>query len=223
MHPKVFSASMLAANGAHLGAEAQAMVAAGVERLHLDIMDQHFVPNLTFGPWLCQCLRDEGVTVPLDVHLMVQPVDALIEAFAKAGATEITFHPEASADPVQSIALVKSLGCAVGLALNPDKPLSHLPVPLDAIDHVLLMSVQPGWGGQAFMPATLDKAGVLAAQAKAAAVPVSIGMDGGLNAANIAAVASAGVDRLVVGTGLFGQVDYAQGLQHLRALLTKEP
>lgn len=214
----VFSASLLAANGARLGEEAHAMVAAGVERLHLDIMDHHFVPNLTFGPWLCQALRDEGIVVPFDVHLMVQPVDDLIVAFAKAGATEITFHPEASQDVHRSLEWVRDHGCAVGLALNPDKGLSHLPVPLSALDHVLLMSVQPGWGGQAFKPETLEKAQSLRTMADTEGVPLSIGMDGGLGAECLADVVAAGVDRLVVGTSLFGASDYAVRLQQLRAL-----
>ena len=219
MNQAVFSASMLAANSACLGAEAKAMVAAGVERLHLDVMDMHFVPNLTFGPWLCQMLRDEGITVPLDVHLMTQPVDALICAFAKAGASEITFHPQASDDLEASIALVKSFDCAVGLALNPGMALADLGVDVACLDHVLLMSVQPGWGGQAFKPETLDLAKALYQTAQDQSLSLSIGMDGGLCQANIAQVAASGVDRLVVGTGLFGQSDYHQALRQLRAAL----
>lgn len=212
---------MLAANGAKLGEEAKAMVAAGADRLHLDIMDQHYVPYLSYGPWLCQALRDEGVTVPLDVHLMTSPVDGLIDAFAKAGATEIGFHPSATPDVAASLDRIHQHGCEAALVLNPDEGIDLLTPHLASCEHILLMSVFPGRGGQSLIPEVLDKARELRVMLDAQSHRVTIGMDGGVNLDNLSSVAATGVERVIMGTALYGADDYQVAMSNARTILSK--
>lgn len=213
--------SLLAANGAKLGEEAEAMVAAGADRLHFDIMDQHYVPYLSYGPWLCQALRDEGITVPLDVHLMTSPVDGLIDAFAKAGATEIGFHPSATPDVGASLDRIHQHGCEAALVLNPDESIDLLLPHLSVCDHVLLMSVVPGRGGQSLIPEVLDKARDLRVLLDQQTRQITMGMDGGVNLANVSSVAATGVDRVIMGTALYGADDYTIAISKARGLLGK--
>lgn len=200
--------SILSADLARLGDEVKAVLAAGADIVHFDVMDNHYVPNLTFGPVVCEALRKAGITAPLDVHLMVEPVDALAQAFAKAGASIITFHPEATRHVDRSLQAIKAAGCQAGLVFNPATPLDCLKYVLDKVDMVLLMSVNPGFGGQKFIPETLNK--LRQARAKIDAYTEKTGreiwleVDGGVNAANIADIARAGADTFVAGSAVFG-------------------
>jgi len=196
--------SILSANFAKLGEEVDNVLASGADIVHFDVMDNHYVPNLTIGPLVCEALRKHGVTAPIDVHLMVKPVDRIIPDFAKAGATYITFHPEASEHIDRTIGLIKENGCKAGLVFNPATPLDVLEYTLDKIDMVLLMSVNPGFGGQKFIPYVLDKAHKVRQMIDARKLNVSLEIDGGVGPANILEVAKAGVDTFVAGSAVFG-------------------
>jgi ribulose-phosphate 3-epimerase len=196
--------SILSANFATLGAEVDNVLAAGADIVHFDVMDNHYVPNLTIGPLVCDALRKHGVTAPIDVHLMVKPVDRIIPDFAKAGATYITFHPEASEHVDRTIGLIKECGCKAGLVFNPATPLDILEYMLPKLDMVLLMSVNPGFGGQKFIPYVLDKARKVRALIDAGGYDCRLEIDGGVSPANIREVAEAGVDTFVSGSALFG-------------------
>ncbi|MGA7179148.1 MAG: ribulose-phosphate 3-epimerase [Thiobacillaceae bacterium] len=196
--------SILSANFARLGEEVDNVLASGADIVHFDVMDNHYVPNLTIGPLVCEALRKHGVTAPIDVHLMVKPVDRIVPDFAKAGATYITFHPEASEHIDRTIGLIKEQGCKAGLVFNPATPLDVLEYTLDNIDMVLLMSVNPGFGGQKFIPYVLDKARKVRKMIDERGLNVNIEIDGGVGPANIADVARAGVDTFVAGSAVFG-------------------
>jgi ribulose-phosphate 3-epimerase len=202
-----------------LGEEVDAVLAAGADMVHFDVMDNHYVPNLTVGPMVCQALRDHDVTAPIDVHLMVQPVDALIEMFAEAGATYITFHPDASHHVDRSIQLIRDLGCKPGLVFNPAASLNALDYAIQNIDMVLLMSVNPGFGGQAFIPATLDKLKAARALIDASGRDIRLEVDGGVGPDNIADVAAAGADTFVAGSAIFKAADYKAVVDQMRANL----
>jgi len=197
--------SILSANFAKLGEEVDNVLAAGTDIVHFDVMDNHYVPNLTIGPLVCEALRKHGVTAPIDVHLMVKPVDRIIPDFAKAGATYITFHPEASEHIDRTIALIKESGCKAGLVFNPATPLDALEYTLPKLDMVLLMSVNPGFGGQKFIPYVLDKARKLRKMIDAGKYNCRLEIDGGVGPANIREVAEAGVDTFVAGSAIFGK------------------
>ena len=208
--------SILAADFARLGEEVDAVRAAGADMIHFDVMDNHYVPNLTVGPLVCEALRRYGVETPIDVHLMVRPVDRLIRDFAAAGADWISFHPEATDHVDRSIALIRELGCRPGLALNPATPLSWLDYTLDKLDLVLVMSVNPGFGGQAFIPETLGKLQAVRQLVDATGREIRVEVDGGIKPQNIAAVAAAGADTFVAGSAIFGQPDYAAVITAMR-------
>ncbi|MDR5898607.1 ribulose-phosphate 3-epimerase [Halomonas vilamensis] len=199
----VIAPSILSANFARLGEEVDNVLASGADWVHFDVMDNHYVPNLTIGPMVCQALRDHGVTAPIDVHLMVKPVDQLIGDFINAGASMITFHPEASDHIDRSLQLIRDGGCQAGLVFNPATPLSYLDYVLDKIDMVLLMSVNPGFGGQAFLPSTLDKLREARAKIDATGRAIRLEVDGGVKVDNIAEVAAAGADTFVAGSAIF--------------------
>ncbi len=209
--------SILSADFAKLGAEVDAVLAAGADIVHFDVMDNHYVPNLTIGPLVCEALRKHGVTAPIDVHLMVKPVDRIIPDFAKAGATYITFHPEASEHIDRTIGLIRDLGCKPGLVFNPATPLNVLDYTLDKLDMVLLMSVNPGFGGQSFIPGTLDKLRQVRRLIDASGRDVRLEIDGGVKADNIGAIAAAGADTFVAGSAIFGAKDYAGVIGAMRA------
>jgi ribulose-phosphate 3-epimerase len=196
--------SILSANFARLGEEVDNVLAAGADIVHFDVMDNHYVPNLTIGPLVCEALKKHGVTAPIDVHLMVKPVDRIVPDFAKAGASYITFHPEASEHVDRTIGLIKENGCKAGLVFNPATPLDVLEYTLDKLDMVLLMSVNPGFGGQKFIPYVLDKARKVRRMIDERGLKVSLEIDGGVGPANIAEVARAGVDTFVAGSAIFG-------------------
>lgn len=211
--------SILSADFARLGAEVEAVLGAGADLIHFDVMDNHYVPNLTVGPLVCEALRKHGITAPIDVHLMVRPVDRLVEDFAKAGATWISFHPEASDHVDRTIALIRALGCKPGLVLNPATPLSWLDHTLPQLDLVLLMSVNPGFGGQAFIPGTLEKIRAVRERIRAGGRAVRLEVDGGIKVDNIGAVAAAGADTFVAGSAIFGSRDYAATVRAMRAAI----
>ena len=213
--------SILAADFARLGAEVDAVLEAGADVVHFDVMDNHYVPNLTIGPLVCEALRKHGVTAPIDVHLMVQPVDDLIRMFADAGASYITFHPEASAHVDRSLQLIDDLGCKAGLVLNPGTGLNAVRWVVDRLDILLLMSVNPGFGGQAFIPQTLDKLCAAKAMIDSSGRDIRLEVDGGVGVANIAEVARAGADMFVAGSAIFSQPDYAAVIAQMRAELSK--
>ena len=213
----IIAPSILSANFARLGEEVDNVLAAGADWVHFDVMDNHYVPNLTIGPLVCQALRKHGVTAPIDVHLMVEPVDRIIPDFAEAGATYISFHPEASRHPHRTIQLIRSLGCKPGLVLNPGTPVDILDWVLDDLDLVLLMSVNPGFGGQAFIPSALDKLKVVRQKIDASGKDIRLEIDGGVKADNIGAIAAAGADAFVAGSAIFNAPDYQQVIGAMRA------
>ena len=217
MQPTVIAPSILSADFARLGAEVDDVLAAGADWVHFDVMDNHYVPNLTIGPLVCEALRRHGVSAPIDVHLMVEPVDRIVPDFAKAGATEISFHPEASAHVHRTIQLIKAHGCRAGLVLNPATPVDVLDWVLDDLDHVLLMSVNPGFGGQSFIPSALDKLAVVRAMIERSGKPIRLQVDGGVKPDNIGAIAAAGADTFVAGSAIFGHSDYATVIAEMRA------
>jgi ribulose-phosphate 3-epimerase len=204
MHDYQIAPSILAADFARLGEEVDNVLAAGADIVHFDVMDNHYVPNLTIGPLVCEALRNHGVTAPIDVHLMVKPVDRIIPDFAKAGASYITFHPEASEHIDRSLGLVRDSGCKTGLVFNPATPLSYLDYVMDKVDMILLMSVNPGFGGQSFIPATLDKLKQVRTMIDQSGRDIRLEVDGGVKAENIQAIAAAGADTFVLGSGIFG-------------------
>jgi ribulose-phosphate 3-epimerase len=205
----IIAPSILSANFAKLGEEVDNVLAAGADWVHFDVMDNHYVPNLTIGPMVCQALRKHGVTAPIDVHLMVEPVDRIVPDFAEAGASLISFHPEASRHVHRTIQLIKSHGCKAGLVLNPATPVEVLDWVLEDLDLVLLMSVNPGFGGQAFIPSTLDKLRAVRAMIDKLGKPVILEVDGGVKAENIGEIAAAGADAFVAGSAIFNAPDYA--------------
>jgi ribulose-phosphate 3-epimerase len=211
--------SILSADFAHLGEEVDQVLAAGADVVHFDVMDNHYVPNLTIGPMVCAALRKHGVTAPIDVHLMVKPVDRIIPDFAKAGASFITFHPEASEHVDRSLALIRDQGCKSGLVFNPATSLSHLDYVMDKVDIILLMSVNPGFGGQAFIPATLDKLRQARRRIDDSGYDIRLEIDGGVNVDNIADIARAGADMFVAGSAIFNSGDYAQTIAKMREQL----
>ena len=217
MQPTVIAPSILSANFAKLGEEVDAVIKAGADWVHFDVMDNHYVPNLTIGPLVCEALRKHGVTAPIDVHLMVQPVDRLVPDFAQAGASLISFHPEASAHVHRTIQLIKSHGCQAGLVLNPGTPLDVLDWVLDELDMVLLMSVNPGFGGQGFIPSTLDKLRRVREKIDASGRAIRLEIDGGVKADNIAQIAAAGADTFVAGSAIFNAGDYADVITRMKA------
>lgn len=217
MQSTVIAPSILSANFAKLGEEVDAVLAAGADWVHFDVMDNHYVPNLTIGPMVCEALRKHGVTAPIDVHLMVQPVDRIVPDFIAAGASMISFHPEASSHVHRTIQLIKSGGCQAGLVLNPATPLSVLDWVLDDLDMVLLMSVNPGFGGQSFIDSTMDKIRAVRERIDASGKSIRLEVDGGVKTDNIAAIAAAGADTFVAGSAIFNAPDYAQVVQAMKS------
>ena len=209
--------SILSADFARLGDEVNAVLAAGADWIHFDVMDNHYVPNLTIGPLLCEALRKHGVTAPIDVHLMVKPVDRIVPDFAAAGATSISFHPEASEHIDRTIGLIRDHGCKAGLVFNPATPLEYLDFVLDKLDIVLVMSVNPGFGGQKFIPMALEKIRRVRERIDASGRDIRLEVDGGVKADNIGDIAAAGADTFVAGSAIFGAKDYAAQIAAMRA------
>jgi ribulose-phosphate 3-epimerase len=219
MSDYLIAPSILSADFARLGAEVDAVLAAGANWVHFDVMDNHYVPNLTIGPMVCKALRNYGVTAPIDVHLMVSPVDRIIGDFIEAGASYITFHPEASEHIDRSLQLIKSGGCKAGLVFNPATPLHYLDYVLDKIDMVLLMSVNPGFGGQKFIPKTLDKIAQVRRIIDDSGLAIRLEVDGGVTTKNIRQIAQAGADTFVAGSAIFGADSYQQAIDTMRVEL----
>ena len=211
--------SILAADFARLGADVEAVLEAGADIVHFDVMDNHYVPNLSVGPMVCKALRDYGIQAPIDVHLMVQPVDALVGMFADAGATYITFHPDASTHVDRTLQLIRDAGCKSGLVFNPAASLDSLKYVMDKVDMILLMSVNPGFGGQSFIPSTLDKLREARKLIDASGFDIRLEVDGGVGPANIAAAAEAGADTFVAGSAIFGKPDYKAVIDSMREAL----
>jgi len=221
MKKPLIAPSILSADFARLGEEVDNVLAAGADVVHFDVMDNHYVPNLTIGPLVCEALRNHGVTAPIDVHLMVNPVDRIIPDFAKAGASIITFHPEASEHVDRSLGLIKELGCQSGLVFNPATSLSYLDYVMDKVDVILLMSVNPGFGGQSFIPSTLDKLRQVRERIDASGFDIRLEVDGGVKIDNIGEIAAAGADMFVAGSAIFNTSDYAKTIADMRAEITK--
>ncbi len=217
----VIAPSILSADFARLGDDVAAVLEAGADVVHFDVMDNHFVPNLTIGPLLCEALQKYGIEAPIDVHLMVEPVDRIIPDFAKAGASYITFHPEASRHIDRSLALIRDEGCKAGLVFNPATPLSVLEHVLDKIDMVLIMSVNPGFGGQKFIASALDKLREARALIDASGREIRLEIDGGVKVENIGEIAAAGADTFVAGSAIFGSDDYAATIAAMKAEIIK--
>lgn len=217
----VIAPSILSADFARLGEEVDAVLNAGADWVHFDVMDNHYVPNLTIGPMVCKALRNHGVTAPIDVHLMVSPVDRLIGDFIEAGASIITFHPEASDHIDRSLQLIRDGGCKAGLVFNPATPLHYLDYVMDKIDQVLIMSVNPGFGGQSFLPSALDKLSDARARILASGRDIRLEVDGGVKVDNIRAIAEAGADAFVAGSAIFNSDDYKTRIAEMRQELAK--
>lgn len=221
MSNAIIAPSILSANFAKLGEEVDAVLKAGADWVHFDVMDNHYVPNLTIGPMICEALRKHGVTAPIDVHLMVKPVDRIVPDFAKAGATLISFHPEASEHVHRTIQLIKSTGCQAGLVLNPATPIDVLDYVLEELDLVLLMSVNPGFGGQSFIPSALTKLKQVRQMIDRTGKNIRLEIDGGVKVDNIAEIAAAGADTFVAGSAIFNAPDYEQVIGQMRAEIAK--
>ena len=219
MNENWIAPSILSANFAKLGEEVDNVLAAGADVVHFDVMDNHFVPNLTIGPLVCEALRKHGVIAPIDVHLMVEPVDRLIPDFAKAGASIITFHPEASTHIDRTLQLIKDNGCQAGLVFNPGTPLHYLDYVLDKLDIILLMSVNPGFGGQSFIPSALGKLSQVRKIIDDSGLNIRLEIDGGVKTDNIRAIKAAGADTFVAGSAIFSQPDYKKVIDEMRAEL----
>ena len=215
----IISPSILSADFARLGEDTQAVLDAGADWVHFDVMDNHYVPNLTIGPMVCQALRDYGITAPIDVHLMVKPVDRVIPDFAKAGASMITFHPEASEHVDRSLGLIKESGCQAGLVLNPATPLHILEHVMDKLDMILLMSVNPGFGGQSFIPETLNKTRLVRELINKSGRDIRLEIDGGVKINNIREIMQAGADTFVAGSAIFNTQDYKATIDAMREQL----
>jgi ribulose-phosphate 3-epimerase len=221
MNENWIAPSILSANFAKLGEEVDNVLAAGADVVHFDVMDNHFVPNLTIGPLVCEALRKHGVTAPIDVHLMVEPVDRIVPDFAKAGASFITFHPEGSVHIDRTLQLIKDCGCKAGLVFNPGTPLNHLDYVMDKLDMILLMSVNPGFGGQSFLPSALGKLREVRKRIDDSGFNIRLEIDGGVNGANIGAIKAAGADTFVAGSAIFGKPDYKKIIDEMRAEMAK--
>ncbi|MCF2947624.1 ribulose-phosphate 3-epimerase [Paraglaciecola aquimarina] len=221
MKPYLIAPSILSANFAKLGEEVDSVLAAGADIVHFDVMDNHYVPNLTVGPLVCEALRKHGVTADIDVHLMVQPVDDLIKQFADAGASYISFHPEASQHLDRSLQLIIDSGCKPGLVFNPATPLHYLDDTLHKLHHILLMSVNPGFGGQSFIPQSLTKLQKIRTLIDNSGFDIRLEIDGGVKVDNIRAIAEAGADMFVAGSAIFNQPNYSQVIDEMRAELAK--
>ncbi len=213
--------SILSADFARLGEEVDNVLAAGADVVHFDVMDNHFVPNLTIGPLVCDALRKHGVTAPIDVHLMVDPVDRIVPDFAKAGASIITFHPEGSVHIDRTLQMIRDLGCKAGLVFNPGTPLNHLDYVMDKLDMILLMSVNPGFGGQSFLPSALGKLREVRQRIDQSGFDIRLEIDGGVKVDNIGEIKAAGADTFVAGSAIFGKGDYKGTIDQMRAEMAK--
>lgn len=216
MNPLI-APSILSADFARLGDDVTAVLDAGADMVHFDVMDNHYVPNLTIGPVVCQALRNHGITAPIDVHLMVRPVDRIIPDFAKAGATYITIHPEATEHLDRTLGLIREVGARAGLVLNPASPISWIDYVLDKLDMILVMSVNPGFGGQNFLPSALEKLTAIRERIDASGYEIRLEVDGGVKESNIGQIAAAGADTFVAGSAIFGSVDYAKTISAMKA------